>query len=179
MHEYCTCTENGAEQERVRVVLKFQADKLLYDIKNYAYVESDVMGEERPHAQHMTAEVGEAGNVDRVYRILDVVHAAAVVMLYPYTKQQPLEEEISNDLRTPSAYEIEMYVPKTMSRSTLHLLSRLIHEYMVYSALADWLSITNPQAAANWAEKAASTSAEIGRTKNVRAGFTRPLHPFV
>lgn len=178
MSEHINIVGDVVEQKRNKVVLKFHRDNLLYDIKNYAYVESDVMSEDAQHNRHVLAEIGEAGNVDRVYRILSVVHAAVIEMLYPYTKKLPVDEEIDNSLIAPETYEIEMQVPDTMSRSTLHLLSRLIHEYMVYSVLADWLDITNPQAAANWREKAEITSSEINRTKSNRAAFVRPLRPF-
>lgn len=171
---------NGAGSEQRRTVrLKFLRSQLLYDIKNYAYIEGHVMGEEKQHAQHMLVEIGEDGNVDRVTRILAVVHAAAIELLYPYTKQAPVEEEIDDCLWAPDEYVIELHVPETMSRTTMHLLSRLIHEFMVYSVLADWLSITHPDAAANWAAKAAATQEEIEKAKNLRTkAFTRQTHPW-
>lgn len=183
MADYCTCgtriTDNTNSNDGKRPVrLKFLRSQLLYDIKNYAYVEADVMGEEKQHAQHVLAEIGEDGNIDRVSRILSVVHASVIELLYPYTKQEPIEEEIDNCLFAPDAYMIELNVPDTMSRTTMHLLSRLIHEYMVYRVLADWLSITNPDAAANWMAKADATESEISKTKNQRGVFTRATHPW-
>ena len=168
----------GQNRDSRTVRLKFLRSELLYDIKNYAYVEADVMGEDRQHGQHVLAEIGEEGNVDRVNRILAVVHAAAIEMLYPYTKTEPVDEEIDDIMQTPESYDIEMQVPLAMSRSSLQLLSRLIHEYMVYRVLADWLSITNPEAAANWMQKAEETATEIGRAKNRRGVMTRRTHPW-
>jgi hypothetical protein len=168
----------GQTNDSKTVRLKFLRSELLYDIKNYAFVEADVMGEERQHGQHVLAEIGEEGNVDRVNRILAVVHAAAIEMLYPYTKVEPQEEEIDDIMITPESYDIEMQVPLSMSRNSLLLLSRLIHEYMVYRVLADWLSITNPEAAANWMMKAEATETEIGRAKNRRGVMTRKSHPW-
>ena len=124
------------------------------------------------HAQHQLADIGEKGNVDRVSRILAVVHTAVVDMLYPYTKEDPEEEEISDVLETPEEYVVVLTVPITVSRTTLQLLSKLIHEYMVYRVMADWLSITNPQASVHWMEKAESTQMDIERTKSVHS---RPL----
>lgn len=180
MADYCNCgTTAGTGSEDKRTVrLKFLRSQLLYDIKNYAFVEGDVMGEEKQHAQHVLVEIGEEGNVDRVSRILAVVHAAVIDMLYPYTKQEPIEEEIDNCLFAPNEYVIELHVPDTMSRTTLHLLSKLIHEYMVYCVLADWLSITNPEASANWNAKAEATEKEITKAKNQRGVFTRATHPW-
>ena len=181
MSDYCnTCESTGTTNDGKRTVrLRFKRSQLLYDIKNYAYIESHVMGDDREHAKHMLADIGEEGNVDRVSRILAVVHAAVIELLYPYTKSEPIEEEIDNCLYAPDEYVVELHVPEDMSRTTLHLLSRLIHEYMVYRVLADWLAITNPEAAVNWAEKAEATEKEIEKAKSVHKGvFTRKSHPW-
>lgn len=180
------CNSCGGNVDTRVVRLTFKREELLYDIKNYAFVEADVMGEpgvraddKLRHAQHQLADIGEAGNVDRVNRILAVVHTAVVDMLYPYTKEEPVEEEISDVLETPEEYVVVLTVPITVSRTTLQLLSKLIHEYMVYRVMADWLSITNPQASAHWMEKADATQMEIERTKGVhRRPLTRKMSTF-
>lgn len=180
------CSENCYNSDAIdstatrKVTLTFKRDELLYDIKNYAYIEGHVWGEENQHAQHTLVEIGEEGNVDRVNRILGVVHAAAVEMLYPYTKQESEEEEeIDDRMWTPTDYKIVMLVPVTMSRTTLHLLNKLIHEFMVYRVIYDWLSITHPEAAQNWLEKALEAEEEINSVKNSRTGvLRRPSHPF-
>lgn len=163
--------------DKTEVVLKFKREELLYDVKNLAYVEADVMGEERQHAQHVLADIGEEGNVDRVTRILAVVHDKVEDMLYPYTSMEPVEEEIDDRMWAPEEYMIVMRVPKSMSRTTLHLLSKLIHEYMVCHVLADWLGITNAESAAKWMAKAEIKEKEIGRAKNQRGVMTRRMHP--
>lgn len=173
---YCGC--NVPETKQVQLV--FKREELLYDIKNYAYIEGHVWGEENQHAQHTLIEIGEEGNVDRVNRILGVVHAAAVEMLYPYTKQEPEDdEEIDDRMWIPTNYKIVMLVPATMSRTTLHLLHKLIHEFMVCRVIYDWLSITHPEAARNWLEKALEAEEEINSIKHSRRGASRrPSHPF-
>lgn len=181
MADYCNCNNGSTaytDANTRTVRLKFLRSQLLYDIKNYAFVVGDVMGEEKQHAQHVLVEIGEEGNVDRVSRILAVVHASVIDMLYPYTKAEPIEEEIDNCLFAPDVYMVELHVPLTMSRSTVHLLERLIHEYMVYRVLADWLSITNPESAANWQAKAEAAEDEISKAKNQRGVFTRATHPW-
>lgn len=176
MADYCCDT---AADSQLTVSLKFLRSELLYDIRNYAFVEGDVMGDDKQHAQHVLVEIGEEGNVDRVTRILAVVHAAVIELLYPWTKCEPVEEEIDNILSAPEEYVVELHVPESVSRTTMQLLSRLIHEYMVYRVLADWLSITNPDAAANWAAKAEAVEAEIARAKSCHRGvFTRNSHPW-
>lgn len=179
-HAGCGNGKDGKENVTKNVTLRFHREQLLYDIKNYAYIEGHVWGEENQHAQHMLVEIGEEGNVDRVNRILGVVHAAAVEMLYPYTKQEPIDnEEICDRMWTPNDYRIEMKIPATMSQTTLHLLVRLIHEFMVSRVIYDWLSITHPEAARNWLDKAMEAQEEIDSIKHARGGaLRRPSYPF-
>lgn len=178
--EDCYNSNGRNSRETKSVTLLFHREQLLYDIKNSAYIEGHVWGEENQHAQHTLVEIGEEGNVDRVNRMLEVAHAAAVEMLYPYTKQEPVEDEIiCNRMWTPEEYIIKMSVPATMSVTSLHLLNKLIHEFMVARVIYDWLSITHPEAAGNWHEKAMEAQAEINRVKHTRTGvLRRPSHPF-
>lgn len=174
------CNSCCGETVETRVVrLKFLRKELLYDTGNYAYVEADVMGDDKQHAQHQLADIVEKGNVDRVSRILAVVHSEVIEMLYPYTKEEPVEEEIDDKLETPEEYVVELTVPVTVSRTTLKLLSKLVHEYMVYRVMADWLSITNPPASAHWMEKAEATQGQIEKTKGMhRKPLTRKMSTF-
>lgn len=179
----CCCIIDQAEDgaaTTTNVTLRFLRSELLYDISNYAWVQSHVMDEDEQHARHVVAEIAEQGNVDRASRILAAVHAAAVEMLYPYTRTQPVEEEIDDMLSEPDSYLIQMAVPATMSRTTINLLVQLIHEFMVCRVLADWLSLAGlDDPAARWDAKAQAAADEIGRTKNRRsAAFTRPSSPF-
>ena len=177
--EDCYNNDGRNTRETKNVTLVFHRAQLLYDIKNYAYIEGHVWGEENQHAQHTLVEIGEDGNVDRVNRILGVVHAAAIEMLYPYTKLEPVEDEVICDkMWIPTDYKINMAIPATMSRTTLHLLNRLIHEFMVSRVIYDWLSITHPESARNWLDKALEAQEEINRIKHTRAGvLRRPSHP--
>lgn len=163
------------------VTLRFSRKSLLYDIENYAYIEGDVMGEERQHAQHTLVDIGEDGNVDRVNRILGVVHAGVVEMLYPYTKDSELDEyeEVDDRMWVPKEYVVDMTVPEGFSRTTVHLLAKLIHEYMVCMVLYDWLLTTNAEAAGNWRMKADEAKEEIESIRNLRTGkVRRRCHPF-
>lgn len=172
----CNC--NRQTETTYNVKLKFLRSELLYDVQNYAYVESDIMGEEKQHAQHQLADVCEDGNVDRVSRILAVVHAEVKEMLYPYTKRAPSDMEVDDILEAPERYDVDMTVPESMSETTVQLLSKLIHEYMVYRVMADWLAITNKQAAAGWMERAEATKEQIDAAKsNRRQTMLRKMFP--
>lgn len=181
----CTCiicnstnSNSYEEQEKLEVTLEFLREELLYDINSLAYVEGEVMGEENQHAQHLLIDVGQDENVNRATRIINLVHAAAIEMLYPYTKKDAVVETVDDKLWKPDKYQIIMHVPTSFSQTTIHLLSRLIHEFMVYRVLADWLSMTNPQAAKKWYEQVEDIKAQIKKAINHRSKvFTRPLNP--
>lgn len=143
-----------------------------------AYIEGHILETENTEQRHMVADVGEAGNVDRVCRILDLGVAHCEELLYPYTKRgvyRPLE----NETREREAYCLVLSLPETFSQTTLNLLEHLIHEYLVSRAIADWMSITNPAKAETWAVKAQECEAGICGCLNARMSRTRrKCHPF-
>lgn len=167
--------ENGTQF----AVLMFMRDQLLYDIKNNAYIEGSVMDTESNHNRHMVQDVGEDGNVDRVTRVIDLTIAKCKELLYPYTKHNIRRSELDDKLREPGVYGIVLKVPTDFSQTTLYLLEKLIHEYLVCEAVADWMSITNPAKAETWKSKATDAVSEIRMNVNTRISRTRRrLHPF-
>lgn len=167
------CVEK--EGSTLKVKLTFKREQLLYDIKNYAYVESHVLPPDAEHARHMVADVGEEGNVDRVTRVLDLGVSMCREMLYPWAKKDIGKTEYDDTLTEREQYVIVMNVPSTMSQTTLTLVERQIHEYLVCRGVADWLSITNPQKSETWLAKAAEAESEIrvaihSRMKRTRIG---------
>lgn len=180
------------------VKLTFKREELLYDIRNNAYVEGDVMQAKTEHDRHQVQDIGEDGNIDRVTRLLDLAYAESVEALFPYTKQdveqvtemdnmptvvydeEPSDEggdEVFTNEKPEETksqdYEIQLLVPDAYSKTTVTLLVRYIHEYMVCRVLADWMSITNPPSAPRWKEKEqemleAMKEAVNFRTKRVR-----------
>lgn len=160
-------------------VLGFKRDQLLYDIKNYAYIEGSVMDTESNHNRHMVQDVGEEGNVDRVTRVLNLTVAKCRELLYPYTKNELHRTELNDTLREPKVYGIVLSVPTDFSQTTLYLLENLIHEYLVCKAVSDWLSITNPAKSQVWEAKAEDAESEIRANLHARITRTRRrLHPF-
>lgn len=80
-------TSTGLTARTKTVKLLFKRSELLYDIKNYAYVEGDVMQVNTEHDRHQVQDIGETGNIDRVTKVLDLAYAESVEALFPYTKQ--------------------------------------------------------------------------------------------
>ena len=166
--------------EKLQAVLTFKREELLYDIENYAYIEGAVLPRETdPHNRHMVADAGQDGNVDRISRVLDVEFATMKEMLYPYTKHEIHNAELDNSLREPGTYGMILNVPADFSQTTLILLEKLIHEYLVCKAVADWMSITNPQKAPVWEKKAEEAETKLRENLLTRQGrVRRKLGPF-
>lgn len=161
------------EKGNIEAVLGFKREQLLYDIKNYAYIEGDVMSNDNLHAKHTVQDVGEEGNVDRITRVLDLTVAQCRELLYPFAKNEISKHELNDVLAEQPTYGIVLSLPDDFSQTTLNLLSKLIHEYIVCYAVADWMSIANPPKAATWALKAEDMETQIrialhSRVKKVR-----------
>ncbi len=139
--------------------------ELLYDIKNACYVEADVMKTEDDHDRHQVFDVGEEGNVDRVQRWMDLAWAKCVEALYPLSRRDVDEGMWQDDiLQYYDYYYMEMNVPDRFSRTTLNLITRLVHEFIVSAVVCDWLSITYPSRVEMWRGKAALLLDELKGT---------------
>lgn len=167
------------------ITLHFKREQLLYDIKNIAFVEGDVMSSENAHAKHQLQDIGEDGNIDRVTRLLDLAFAYCVEVCYPYSKVPVTNEDTNFDMVTDDTlvetyeYIMELRVPDAFSQTTVTLLERLIHELMVYRVLADWLAIVKPDAAEKWAVKASEFEEQVHDNLNGRCGRVRKFQsPF-
>lgn len=158
----CGCQPTGKRL----VVIILNREQLLYDIKNYCYIEGDIMPEDTQHSRHTVQDVGEEGNVDRVTRILNLAHADVVERLYPFTQHEIHHPVVDDRLKEKPVYGIFLNVPETYSQTTLNLLGGLIHELMVCTAMADWMSITNPPKEETWKRKAEATLTRINQVKS-------------
>ena len=169
---------NNDGEGSVKVTMKFYREQLLYDVRNYAFVEADSMKDDTQHVKHLVADIGEAGNIDRVNRMLTVIHAYIVEMLRPLTEEEVTEETFEDVIEEPEVYEIVMNVPAGISKTTVRLIAKLIHEYIVYRVLGDWLSGLKSDAAGVWLAKCARTENDIKASKNWKRVFTRKISPF-
>lgn len=151
-----------------KVLLVFKREELLYDIKNYAYIENHIMPPQTEHARHMVADVGECGNVDRVTRVLSLAVCQCREALYPYAKRAIDTNMLDDTLEEPCGYCIELSLPPEVSQTTIELLENLIHEYLVCRGIADWLSITNTEKSEVWLQKAMEAESELRSALSTR-----------
>ena len=155
------------------VLLTFGRASLLYDIRNAAYIEGHVMPSEAEHSRHVVTDIGEEGNVDRVTRVMDIAVSQSRELLYPFAKHAIEREVLDDRFKERNSYGILLQVPEDFSQTTLTLLERLIHEYIVCRVMADWLSITNPAKSEVWADKAMRCESEIRVRVHSRSVRTR------
>ena len=154
--------------------LSFKRDEVLQDIGNYAYVVADVMKVDTEHARHQVFDICQDGNIERVTRVLNLAYSEVVELLYPYTKEDCGQEEVTDNILTfPEEYVITMEIPDNFAKSTVVLLTKLIHEYFVYRILGDWLSITASEYSGIWEEKLDRIRERINSVKNKRVGRVR------
>lgn len=170
------------EEPQKKATLIFNRKELIYDASNCSFVESDVMPDEESHRKHQIADIAQAGNIDRVTRVLNTSFTECVEMLYPHTKEEISDEtEVFDDkLEEPEQYEINLILPQSFSKTTLKLLKSLIHDYLVCCVLADWMGLTNnPQSQQKWIIKSQDleTKIRIAMTRR-RKRIRRPLNPF-
>lgn len=176
--EQVVLVDRDSDNKR-RVVLSFDLEQLLYDIKNGAYIEGlriDIHSEDKADT-HLVKDVGECGNIDYIRRVLDLAVSECTNALYPYTKV-PLSERPSlyeyrdNELEDIDRYEICMDVPDTMSQTTLCYLEQLIHEYLVCMALWKWMYLVGGNADI-WMERCQNAMSGIRSASSARVGRTR------
>lgn len=188
-HGFCTlslATNKTMEQlnnATKQVTLTFLRKEILSDVNTYAYVEGDVLTPEDAHSKHQVMDICEDGNIDRVTRVMDLVFAECTELLYPFTHDDVEGEEVLDDvLRYQELYTIEMNVPTSFSKTTLNLLEKYIHEFIVYRVMFDWMSIANignPKSMENWKLKAEWLKEKITGIMNHRSKrIRRTTRPF-
>ena len=161
-----------------KVDLVFYRRELLDDIRQYGFIEADIMDDSVGHSKHQVFDITEDGNIERATRVLSLAFSKCVEILYPYTMQAVEETETYDDTyKEDVEYTIHMEVPEDYSKTTCELLEKYIHEYLTCFVLADWLSINKPEAAQNWAIKAENAKdgirgAKTKFIKKVRRGHS-------
>ena len=164
---------NKRTETMKKVKVTFGREGLMYDLENCGWVESQVMDENSENSRHLTADIGEEGNVDRVNRVLDMAVARCEEIAYPWV-QKDLGEltELTDEVSETEDYDMELTIPVEVSASTVKLLTGQMHEYIVCRALSDWMSIVNPTRAETWEAKASAAAEEIRRIVMTRAVHT-------
>lgn len=149
-------------------MLEFGKDALLYDISNMAFVAADIARDSMTaHRLHQVFDVCESGNRDRVERILGIAFAEVGTML---RKIASVAGDSSDSYRF-------MLKREDIGEEWRVRLQEAVHEFMTARALADWLSITLPEAADVWKEKAAEARASLLAAASLSRRIRRRVPP--
>ena len=167
--------ESRKDGETIKAILLFSHEELIYDISNLAYVEGHILPDIDPEIVHTLQDITQEGNKDRVERILDKAHAILTELLYPFTKREITKDVLDNRLRERKVLGIVLELPEDFSQTTLNVMERLVHEYLVADVIQDWLSITvsNTQKAEVWKEKREEAKRKLRLCVNQRRGIKR------
>lgn len=148
--------------------------ELLYDIQQRAFVEGDIRPTESENARHQIIDIGECGNIDIVTRAMDRAVLVCQEALYSYTRQAVEDGRKTNDrLDEAETYTLSLSVPTAFSRTTQDYLTKLIHEFVVLRALAEWFVIVLPDKARLYSEQAEGVMQDIQRAKHRLLGRVR------
>lgn len=171
---------NARRDRRREVTMLFDRARLVYDIENCCYIEGDTLARDADvHQRHCVTDVGQEGNEDRMGRMLELCYARCVELLYKYSRHEVWRDMTTNAPDEREVLALHMRVPETFSQTTVDYLTKLVHNLIVALVVADWLSITKPEAAARWAEKAQLLEEDIKRSLNSHFGRARiRQHPF-
>ena len=165
-------------EERNKVVkMTFLREELLFDIKDNAWVEGDVMpaeGDNVVHKKHQLQDICDDSNINRVNRLIELGMAECAEALSSLMKESVEDVTEVNDAHKDGGdFELVLAVPNDFPKTTIDVLVTYIHEYIVSRVLADRMRTMYPAAAANWEEKKETTLANIKRKVNARVGRVR------
>lgn len=167
----CSCSP-----DRARILLIFDAEELIDDIREAAFVQGDaarvndnyghdLLEQDREHKMHQWIDIVEDENIHRVRRVLalslseceQMLHKMAYRGMYDHTSTDNVEGR-------KREYVIELVAHRSFSENSVTYLMRLINEYMTASVLSDHAARTYPEAMQYWTAKKTDVANSI---KNV------------
>lgn len=155
-------------------ILEFKRQELEYDIKNLGYIIHDSAKREQPGDGKNVADIMEAGNADRIQRLLDLAYAEAMRILSPLVDHPVEADAYGNDIQNePASYYMMLTLKHTMPGTTENLLRVYIHEFMVAYVMAEWLAVVAPDQAAVWSDKVQSLAESLSGCMKARKGCSR------
>ena len=150
---------------RYSVDIVLYANNLYADIANRLTLTADSMEAQTEGADlHTAKDAMDDGNKDTIDNLVARHVFDCINLLYPYSKtpieRQRRDRESENEAE---AYIIHLTFERPRSETSIQLLQRLIHDYIVYKCYAEWLATTVPQAGTYtmWEGKAESVREQI------------------
>lgn len=159
---------------KLKMELIIKSEEVLADVRSAGWLEQELHPELDRHRRHQMADICEADNVERVWRVLGVsvaeVRFAMLKVLRPMALLLP-----ANVPERPEAWTFSFAV--SPGTDALSLLKEKIHEYLVASVMAERCAVIIPEAAPVWRGRAVEALAALREASCPMGRARRPIWP--
>lgn len=170
----------------MRNSITIKRSSLLYDIANLAFVVGDVASDlKSPHSLHQIFDICAPGNIDRVDRLLDLAFAEVRTILRKiidgrccrgYDRRDESGE--CGTTGNENCRDFRLILKSGIINCEWECrLQETIREYMTAKVMAGWLSVTLPEAADVWKEKAEDMKTALSASIFSASVTTRRVPP--
>ena len=146
-----------------------KSSEILDDLRSASWLEQELHPETDRHRRHQMADICEADNMERIWRVLGVAVSEIRLALQPILTQ-PDEIKESNDLSCPDSWTFHLLFH--LPESTADYIKEKAHEYLVAMVMADRTAVILPEAVGTWEKRAAEALASMRSV----ASTARPPH---
>lgn len=168
----------GKSWEAMETKLCIKASEVISDLRSAAWLESELHPDLNRHRRHEMADICEAGNIERVWRMLGNAVAEIRLTLLKILRHAGHLSH-TNDLEHPDAWQFRFIF--RLPKDTLGYIKEKIHEYLVAAVMADRTSVILPEASAVWQERRLSSLASLRQIVSIThppySPVRRPLWP--
>jgi len=163
-------------EEKRFCTLLYNRKDILYDIANCVWIEGEVMQADELR-QRVMRDITDKDNLNRVTQLLDLAYSEAVEMLYPYSKEAIDQPQVAHKTSDDDdvTYVIQLSLPYGFSATTIHLLDKLVREYLISRVVSDWMTMTNVEGSYKWTEKTQAIADKICKCKSSRRKPVRDM----
>lgn len=153
--------------------------ELIMDIENQAYVYGDMLSDEQQHTKHIVQDICQGASLDRTIRLTAIAFHECVAMLGAFVKEEAISTAGSDAYADKTTYTISLSLPDTITEAALVALPPLLHEYIVWRVLSDWMAQVLPAQYPVCLQKADEAKAGILSAMRKRSKpITLKQHPF-
>lgn len=178
-------TEQKLNSPEQKLNMKLLTSEILADIKAAAFLESELHPELDLHRRHEMADICEAPNVERVWRLI-ALHASEVRVLLmrlsrpgghdhrpckkPGAERFPAQDNI---LETPGILRFQ--VPWHIADDVKSFLKEKAHDYILSRVMADRCAVIIPTAAPHWRARGDDAMEALRKASAAASQGLRPV----
>lgn len=161
------------------ITISLSVSELMLGITSSLHVMSDALIEDDDsHLKHIYRDVLDGVNLHLTVRYIDRAYSDCVNLLHSLT-QEPVAEDFTLDdsPKIPESYEVHLLVDERFSNAQALSLKNLLHDYIVYFAVYQWLTLIGAQTQSECAEILANLREKITQTADSQQKIGR-IKPF-